>query len=88
MAQAQKALLDGMKMIDMLEGLITWKRQNYHLGFKELDGPVLATGFVVGNLVAVALHLLVELRFIAMTAVLGIFSMTIGERLGTMLPQG
>jgi len=88
MALAQKGLLDAMQLVDMLEGLLTWKRQDFKLGFKDLDGPLLATGWVLGNLFAVGLHLLVELRFIAMVFMLGVFSLAVVQRLGTMLPQG
>jgi hypothetical protein len=87
-AEAQEAIRQAMVSVAMLEGLVRWERCDFKLGFGQLDGPVMATGFVIGNLAMVMIHAVVPLRYIATLAVVMIFFNAIFEPLSTLLPQG
>jgi hypothetical protein len=77
LAKAQAALMLIMFQVERLEVMIWWEHRDMHMGFDDMDGPVLAVGFILVNLSAALVHALVPLRLIASVAVLGTFSVAI-----------
>ena len=77
LAKAQAALMLIMFQVERLEVMIWWEHRDIHMGFEDMDGPVLAVGFILVNLSAALVHALLPLRLIASIAVLGTFSVAI-----------
>jgi len=88
LASTQEALRQATDVLAMLEGLILWERRDFKLGFGLLDGPVMATGFALGNLILAAIHCFVPLKYLATMAVLVMFFSSIFGHLSKLLPQG
>jgi len=86
-AEAQAAVREMMAGADTLDCMLNWSRKDLKLGFGSWDGPVLATGFIMGNLFMALLHSTVPLRHIAMLAVLGLFGMSLVKPFSSLLPQ-
>lgn len=87
MAFAQAALVEMMKNEELFAAMLLWRRHNMRMGFKDMDGPVMASCFIVFNLIMVALHLTVELRKIAVAGVFVLFTGALVQNTGLLLPQ-
>ena len=88
LAGAQETLRKATDVLAMLEGLMLWERRDFKLGFGQLDGPVMATGFALGNLILAAIHCVVPLKYLATMAVIVMFFSAIFGPLSKLLPQG